>query len=98
MQTLMLMIFNLNFITKDYNYFLDDWDSIFGDFTKFGLGIFSIAFDVLFILQHYVFYRFVQFIPIFALLYYYTHACFIEISICRVVIVLLNTNFLEGYF
>ena len=30
---------------------------IFGDPTKFGLGLFSILFDVLFILQHYVFYR-----------------------------------------
>ncbi|XP_008551057.1 cystinosin homolog [Microplitis demolitor] len=45
----------LQMILDSYNY--DDWDSIFGDFTKFGLGIFSIAFDVLFILQHYVFYR-----------------------------------------
>ncbi|XP_033098569.1 cystinosin-like [Anneissia japonica] len=35
----------------------DDWNSIFGDPTKFGLGFFSILFDVLFILQHYVWYR-----------------------------------------
>ena len=38
-----------------YNY--DDWNSIFGDPTKFGLGLFSVMFDILFILQHYVFYR-----------------------------------------
>lgn len=38
-----------------YNY--NDWISIFGNPTKFGLGIFSISFDILFILQHYVFYR-----------------------------------------
>ena len=38
-------------------YFTDDWASIFGDPTKFGLGVFSIAFDILFIIQHYVLYR-----------------------------------------
>jgi len=35
----------------------DDWSSIFGDPTKFGLGFFSVLFDVFFMLQHYVFYR-----------------------------------------
>lgn len=35
----------------------DDWGSIFGDPTKFGLGFFSVAFDIFFMLQHYVFYR-----------------------------------------
>ena len=35
----------------------DEWDLVFGDPTKFGLGLFSILFDILFILQHYVFYR-----------------------------------------
>lgn len=35
----------------------DDWASIFGDPTKFGLGFFSILFDILFIVQHYVLYR-----------------------------------------
>ncbi|CAH0728969.1 unnamed protein product, partial [Brenthis ino] len=38
-----------------YNY--DDWISFFGDATKFGLGLFSLIFDIFFILQHYVFYR-----------------------------------------
>ncbi|XP_072940290.1 cystinosin isoform X2 [Epargyreus clarus] len=38
-----------------YNY--NDWVSIFGDVTKFGLGLFSLIFDVFFMLQHYVFYR-----------------------------------------
>ncbi|XP_028162345.1 cystinosin homolog isoform X3 [Ostrinia furnacalis] len=38
-----------------YNY--NDWASFFGDATKFGLGLFSLVFDVFFILQHYVFYR-----------------------------------------
>lgn len=35
----------------------NEWDSIFGDFTKFGLGLFSIIFDILFMTQHYVLYR-----------------------------------------
>ncbi|KAL5017208.1 hypothetical protein ScPMuIL_006797 [Solemya velum] len=39
------------------SYNSDDWSSIFGDPTKFGLGFFSILFDVLFIVQHYVLYR-----------------------------------------
>ncbi len=43
-------------ITNDR--FLDDWSSIFGDPTKFGLGLFSVLFDVFFMLQHYVFYRY----------------------------------------
>jgi len=36
---------------------VDDWKSIFGDPTKFGLGAFSIFFDVIFMFQHYVLYR-----------------------------------------
>jgi cystinosin len=35
----------------------DDWSSIFGSPTKFGLGFFSILFDLLFMMQHYVLYR-----------------------------------------
>ncbi|XP_074640765.1 cystinosin homolog isoform X4 [Tubulanus polymorphus] len=35
----------------------NDWGSIFGDPTKFGLGLFSILFDILFMVQHYVLYR-----------------------------------------
>jgi len=35
----------------------DDWTGIFGDPTKFGLGLFSVIFDIFFMLQHYVFYR-----------------------------------------
>ena len=31
----------------------DDWKSIFGDPTKFGLGVFSICFDLIFMFQHY---------------------------------------------
>jgi len=37
--------------------FSDDWDEIFGDFTKFGLGAISLIFDILFIVQHYGIYR-----------------------------------------
>lgn len=35
----------------------DDWKSIFGDPTKFGLGMISILFDLIFLLQHFVLYR-----------------------------------------
>ncbi|XP_076278859.1 lysosomal cystine transporter cystinosin isoform X3 [Lasioglossum baleicum] len=45
----------LQMILNAYNY--DDWESIFGDPTKFGLGFFSVAFDIFFIIQHYVLYR-----------------------------------------
>uniref|UniRef100_A0A336LCR6 Cystinosin homolog n=1 Tax=Culicoides sonorensis TaxID=179676 RepID=A0A336LCR6_CULSO len=45
----------LQMILNAYNY--NDWVSIFGDPTKFGLGLFSVAFDILFIIQHYVLYR-----------------------------------------
>ncbi|XP_075710507.1 cystinosin isoform X2 [Rhinoderma darwinii] len=35
----------------------DEWKLIFGDPTKFGLGLFSIIFDIVFITQHYCLYR-----------------------------------------
>ncbi|BFY99872.1 hypothetical protein BsWGS_02912 [Bradybaena similaris] len=35
----------------------DDWESIFGNVTKFGLGLVTIFFDSLFIIQHYCLYR-----------------------------------------
>ena len=35
----------------------DDWPSVFGDPTKFGLGLISILYDLLFLFQHYVLYR-----------------------------------------
>lgn len=45
----------LQMLFNAYNY--NDWDSIFGDPTKFGLGLFSVLFDILFFVQHYVLYR-----------------------------------------
>ena len=36
---------------------LDEWGLIFGDPTKFGLGLLSILFDVVFMVQHYGLYR-----------------------------------------
>ncbi|CAJ1060135.1 cystinosin [Xyrichtys novacula] len=35
----------------------DEWQLIFGDPTKFGLGLFSVVFDILFMTQHYCLYR-----------------------------------------
>lgn len=45
----------LQMIVDAYNY--NDWVSIFGDPTKFGLGLFSVVFDIFFIVQHYILYR-----------------------------------------
>lgn len=39
----------------NFNY--DDWGNIKGNLTKFGLGLLSMSFDILFIIQHYVLYR-----------------------------------------
>ena len=36
----------------------NDWGSIFGDPTKFGLGLFSVLFDIFFMYQHYIIYRY----------------------------------------
>uniref|UniRef100_A0ACB8EC59 Uncharacterized protein n=1 Tax=Sphaerodactylus townsendi TaxID=933632 RepID=A0ACB8EC59_9SAUR len=41
----------LQMFLQSYNN--NEWNLIFGDFTKFGLGLFSILFDVVFIVQHY---------------------------------------------
>ncbi|KAG9296860.1 hypothetical protein G9A89_006815 [Geosiphon pyriformis] len=38
-------------------YLEDNWDGIKGDPVKFGLGFLSIAFDLIFIVQHYILYR-----------------------------------------
>ena len=35
----------------------DDWESIFGDPTKFGIGMISVAFCIFIVFQHYVLYR-----------------------------------------
>lgn len=45
----------LQMILQSYNN--DEWDLVFGDPTKFGLGLISVLFDIFFMLQHYVFYR-----------------------------------------
>ena len=37
-------------------FFVDEWNSIFGDFSKFGLGVLSIVIDVMYMFQHYVLY------------------------------------------
>ncbi|CAL8395295.1 unnamed protein product [Boreogadus saida] len=45
----------LQMLLQSYNN--DEWGLIFGDPTKFGLGLLSILFDVLFMVQHYGLYR-----------------------------------------
>lgn len=57
------------------NLILDDWASVFGDPTKFGLGFLSILFDIIFFLQHYVFYRYVPHL-LFCLLHVVAYCMF----------------------
>lgn len=45
----------LQMILDAYNF--NDWSSIFGSPTKFGLGLFSVLFDIFFMIQHYILYR-----------------------------------------
>lgn len=45
----------LQMILQSYNN--DQWRLVFGNPTKFGLGLFSVLFDLLFIAQHYCLYR-----------------------------------------
>ena len=40
----------------NFFFFLDEWNSIFGDFSKFGLGVLSIVIDVMYMFRHYVLY------------------------------------------
>ena len=48
-----LSLIQMFLLARNYN----DWSSIFGSPTKLGLGLFSILFDIVFIVQHYVLYR-----------------------------------------
>jgi LCT (Lysosomal Cystine Transporter) family transporter len=52
----LLSILQMILLSANFN----DWGSIFGNPTKFGLGFFSILFDALFITQHYFLYRHVD--------------------------------------
>ncbi|XP_029285747.1 cystinosin [Cottoperca gobio] len=45
----------LQMLLQSYNN--DQWSLMFGDPTKFGLGVFSVVFDILFMTQHYCLYR-----------------------------------------
>uniref|UniRef100_A0A1Y1KQI1 Cystinosin n=1 Tax=Photinus pyralis TaxID=7054 RepID=A0A1Y1KQI1_PHOPY len=45
----------LQMCVDSYNY--DDWISVFGNFTKFGLGLSTLLFDGIILLQYYVLYR-----------------------------------------
>lgn len=48
-----LSLVQMFLLSTNYN----DWSSIFGSPTKLGLGLFSILFDIVFIIQHYILYR-----------------------------------------
>jgi len=49
----LLSLIQMFLLAINYN----DWSSIFGSITKFGLGIISIGFDLIFIIQHYILYK-----------------------------------------
>lgn len=49
----LLSMFQMFLLAYNYN----DWPTIMNNFTKFGLGLISILFDVFFLVQHYVLYR-----------------------------------------
>ncbi|CAJ0958686.1 unnamed protein product, partial [Mesorhabditis belari] len=45
---------------------VDDWSAFYGNPVKFGLGMVSMVFDVVFLLQHYAFYRNAEILPQYA--------------------------------
>jgi len=49
----LLSLIQMFLLAINYN----DWSSIFGSITKFGLGFISIGFDLIFIVQHYILYK-----------------------------------------
>ncbi|CAF0975471.1 unnamed protein product [Rotaria magnacalcarata] len=53
-----LSVLQMFLLAANYN----DWSSIFGSPTKFTLGLFSVLFDIVFIVQHYILYRTNKFI------------------------------------
>jgi hypothetical protein len=48
-----LSLIQMCLLAINYN----DWSSLFGSITKLGLGIVSIGFDLIFIIQHYILYK-----------------------------------------
>lgn len=54
---MILQALNTSLILICFIQILDDWSAFYGNPVKFGLGLVSIIFDVLFIIQHYFLYR-----------------------------------------
>ena len=52
-------IINLILLSDKQNvcYSADDWKSLFGDPTKFGLGVITVGGEVILIVQHFIIYR-----------------------------------------
>ncbi len=48
-----LSLIQMCLLAINYN----DWSSLFGSITKLGLGVVSIGFDIIFIIQHYILYK-----------------------------------------
>lgn len=45
-----------NFFFSGSFFFPDDWTFLVGNYSKFGIGLATIMFDVLFLIQHYLLY------------------------------------------
>ena len=48
-------------LTKELFTFTDDWSTLSGNVAKLGLGLFSVLFDVIFSIQHFILYRYVRY-------------------------------------
>ena len=54
-------------LTKELFTFTDDWSTLSGNVAKLGLGLFSVLFDVIFSIQHFILYRYVRYMSYFAI-------------------------------
>ena len=62
--------------------FADDWTSLYGNIAKLGLGGFSIFFDMIFVIQHFLLYRYGSMTTLFS--HTFAHSfCFKGRSRCR---------------
>ena len=48
-------------LTNEVFTLIDDWSTLSGNVAKLGLGLFSVLFDVIFSIQHFILYRYVTY-------------------------------------
>ena len=49
-------------LTNEVFTLIDDWSTLSGNVAKLGLGLFSVLFDVIFSIQHFILYRYVKYV------------------------------------